>query len=444
MPMLHVTINNFIAGLGPGARHLLVACSGGVDSTALLVALSETPGIQVTAGHVNHHLRGVESDDDAEFVRNLCSRLGVPLLIADGTLDAEEVRGHGIEAAAREVRRERLQSMRREVAADFIATAHQRNDQAETVLMRMMTGSGIGGLRGIHPVRDDGFIRPLLDVSRRDVEAFLRERGIEPRIDRSNTDPRFLRNRVRAFLATAGDEVVTNLAAAAAQAGEQWRVLERVIDQADTAIAGEDETRFPSMPGDPWLRQALLHRHIRRLDADAREVSAADLTRLASEVDSIRRVSVTKSLELVRRGEELVLRRKPRKTEEFEIAFESAAYIPTIRSTMRVQPGTRHPAPGTQHFLLPTGAHGRFVVRNRRPGDRFIPLGMAHEKKLKDFLIDRKIAVEVRDRLPLLVWNDCIVWVAGVEISERFKVTDSPGELYEVWLENEDRSGIRR
>ena len=96
---------------------------------------------------------------------------------------------------------------------------------------------------------------------------------------------------------------------------------------------------------------------------------------------------------------------------------------------------------------LPAGAAARFTVRNRRDGDRFRPLGLASDKKLKDFLIDRKIAPEVRDRIPLLIWNDEIVWVAGIEVSDRFKVTSRAGELYEVTVEDEsqqDQAGIRR
>ncbi|HEX6097810.1 MAG TPA: tRNA lysidine(34) synthetase TilS [Thermoanaerobaculia bacterium] len=91
-----------------------------------------------------------------------------------------------------------------------------------------------------------------------------------------------------------------------------------------------------------------------------------------------------------------------------------------------------------QLFQLPHPAPARFTVRNRRPGDRFQPLGLLQPKKLKDFLIDRKIAAEVRDRLPLLVWNGEIVWIAGVEVSERFKVTDPPGVLFRVWLDDDE------
>jgi tRNA(Ile)-lysidine synthase len=442
--MLHAAVQEFLLTAGIERPRILAACSGGVDSTALLIVLAETEGVTLTAAHVNHHLRGAESEGDEVFVRDLCARLGVPLLVADGSLDPAEVRRLGVEAAAREVRLTRVQEMRQRAGAAFIATAHQRNDQAETVLMRLMTGSGIAGLRGIHPIREDGIIRPLLDVSRSDIEAFLRDREIVPRLDSSNADPRFLRTHVRAMLAGVGEDAVRNIAAVAAHAREQWRVLERVVDAAEQAIVTENETRFTAMPDDPWLRQALLHRHIRRLSEHVRDVSATDLGRLANQLDAIRRVSVTKDVELLRRGDEVILRRKPEKCADFEIEFEREAWIPELQATIHVQRSTRHAAPGTQHFQLPAGATPRFVVRNRRPGDRFRPLGLPHEKKLKDLLIDRKIPAEGRDRIPLLVWNGCIVWVAGVEISDSFKVTGGAGERYEVWLEVEDREGVQR
>src|SRR5207244_6335030 len=116
-------------------------------------ALAELGTLELIAAHVNHHLRGAESDGDEAFVRDLCARVGVPLRVADGTLDAEAVRHRGVEAAAREVRHARLHEIRAETGAKYVATAHHKNDQAETGLMRLMTGGGIAALRGIHPVR---------------------------------------------------------------------------------------------------------------------------------------------------------------------------------------------------------------------------------------------------------------------------------------------------
>ncbi len=411
---------------------VVAAVSGGVDSTALLIALHENGG-SVVAAHVNHHLRGADSDADEAFVRDLCMRLGVPLHVEDGTLDPRAVRERGIEAAAREVRHARLHAVRARVGGRWIATAHQKNDQAETVLMRLMTGGGIAALRGIHPVRDDGLVRPLLDVRRGEIDAFLKERGIAARFDASNADTRFLRNQVRAMLP---ESAVDNLAAVAAQARAQWRVLERAIDEADRSVTTDDETILRDLPDDAWLRQAILHKHIRRLDPTARDVGARELERLAAQLDDVKRISVAKHLELLRRADEIVLRKTPQQTPEFEIELKDTAYIPEIATTITVEKTKSQElrTKSSQLFELPRGAQPAFVVRNRRDGDRFHPLGAPAEKKLKDFLIDRKISAELRDRIPLLLWNGAIVWVAGVEVSERFRVTGS-GDRYEVRLD---------
>lgn len=426
MSSLPEAIRHFFVKEGTDGR-TLVAVSGGIDSTALLLALTRL-GIALEAAHINHHLRGTESDGDEQFVRDLCARLGVPLHVADGTLDPGAVRARGIEAAAREVRYERLRALRESVGARFVATAHQKNDQAETVLMRLLSGSGLAGLRGIHPVRSDGFIRPMLDVSRAEAEEFLRSNGIEARVDSSNADARFLRNRVRALLATLGG--VDALSAVAAEAREQWPLVEAVIDTAERAglEVKDTETRFRTWPGERWLRSALLQRHIRRLDPHARDFDAA---RLALEVDELKRTTVTKNLELIRRDGVLVLRRHFSNVPPYEVAVHAGAcaYIAEVDLTMHV---TREEA-GGQSIQLPRGATPDFVVRNRRSGDRFQPLGMRTPKKLKDFLIDRKVDVELRDRLPLLVWNGEIAWIAGVEVSERFKLSDGNGDRYQVW-----------
>ena len=428
---------------------LLVAASGGFDSTALLLALREIGYPSLVAGHVHHHLRGAESDSDERFVRDLCSELGIELLVADGALEPAAIRESGIEGAARTIRHQRLQEMRASSVARFIATAHQRNDQAETILMRLLTGGGLGALRGIHAVREDGVIRPMLEVSRQEVERFLRDRGIEPRFDRSNDDQRFLRNRVRSCLRGLDAADIDSLVALGERAVEQYPALQQALDEIEDADVQPGATRFRTLPDDHGLRQALLHRHIRRLDPRSRTVTATSLERLARTMETLKRVSVTRSLELVREGETVVLRRIAAKTEPFEVSLEAgrSLILHPLHAIIRLRrcdseegplrgPGQR------QRFQLPPGSAPRFVVRNRRDGDRFQPLGCAHEKKLKDVLIDRKIAAQSRDRIPLLLWNDIIVWVGGVEVSERFRIADTPADRYEVSIE-ENEEGIQ-
>ena len=250
--MIVEAIRRFFARYRIARGPIVAAVSGGIDSTALLIALVEMGDIDFSAAHVNHHLRGAESDDDEAYVRELCARYDIPLRVAEGRLDPDAVRQRGIEAAAREVRHARL----REIAGTaLIATAHQKNDQAETVLMRLMSGGGIAALRGIHPVRDDGVIRPLLEVTREEIEQFLAERNVTPRFDRSNADSRFLRNRIRVLLREFDAGVIDNLAAIADQARQQWPVLDQAVDGAEDVAVTETDTRFRSMPEDAWRKK---------------------------------------------------------------------------------------------------------------------------------------------------------------------------------------------
>lgn len=417
--MLVDAVRRFFAERAIAPSPIVAAVSGGADSTALLLALAELR-VDVSAAHVNHHLRGAESDADERFVRDLCTRLGIALDVADGALDPAAVKRAGVEAAAREIRTRLLLEIKERRGARFVATAHQKNDQAETVLMRLFTGSGLAGLRGIHPVREDGFIRPMLDVTRHDVEDFLRRRGITPRVDSTNADPRFLRNRIRAALREHGPAVIESLAEVAKHATTMWESIERDVDVVAVETT-DDETRFAKLPDDPVIRHALLLRHIRRLDPHARDISY--------DFDGAKRVSITKSLELLRRGDGVTLRKKPRPIDEyeFEIAAGQEIFIPQAGVTFRVARDG-----GGQPFQLPKDATPNFTIRNRRNGDRFRPLGLGHEKKLKDLLIDRKIPIEQRDRIPLLIWNGEIVWVAGVEISDAFKITGDDGDRYVV------------
>jgi tRNA(Ile)-lysidine synthetase, N-terminal domain/tRNA(Ile)-lysidine synthetase, C-terminal domain len=428
--------------------HLLLALSGGFDSTALVLTLAplRDAGYHLTAAHVNHHLRGADSSADERFVKRLCGNLDIPLRIVDGRLSREAIREYGIEGAARNLRYDALERVRAELHADYIVTAHQKNDLAETVLMRLISSGAVSGLRGIAP-RSERILRPMLEVSRSEVESLLASAGVAPRIDRSNFDARFTRNRIRHELMPLLETINPNVVSALVETAKQIREItdiasiyfDEIASRAVRRSAHRSDIDLDAIPPRASILETLLLREIRHLQPRSRDVSTADLRRFAAAAGKLSRVSVTKRLELVRRGNTLSLCRRRPPTAPFEHRIEPGVecLIDEISARVVVRRLPNHPedfrsSDGlTQCFQLPEPA-GAFSVRNRRSGDRFRPLGMASEKSLNHFLIDRKIRRDERENILLLLWNDQIVWVSSVEVSEHFRVSDSERPVWEV------------
>lgn len=203
MPSLLDSILQFATRHGMFARHYRVgvAVSGGADSVCLLevlVALRQHWDLSLEVIHLDHQLRGAESEADAEFVRSLAERHRLAFVLERANVtEYAAARGENLEQAARNLRLEFFRRLRAARGLDRIATGHTRSDQAETVLLRFLRGSGASGLTGILPVTEEGLVRPLLETSRSEIEQWLSARGIPWRLDRTNQDPRFRRNRIR-------------------------------------------------------------------------------------------------------------------------------------------------------------------------------------------------------------------------------------------------------
>jgi tRNA(Ile)-lysidine synthase len=181
--------------------HILAAVSGGPDSAALLrvlTILSPEYGLRLTVAHLNHSLRGVEAEREEDFVRNLCAEMGISCVCRRvDILSLQKGQGRSLEEVAREVRYRFLEEIADSCGADRIATGHHRDDQAETVLINLIRGSGTEGLKGILPVRDGRIIRPMIEVKRYEIIEFLEREGLTYMMDSSNLTPVFLRNRIR-------------------------------------------------------------------------------------------------------------------------------------------------------------------------------------------------------------------------------------------------------
>ena len=449
----------------PSGARVLVALSGGGDSVALLLIMRalHAQGDVVLAGaaHLNHRLRGAESDADEAFCRALAERLSVPF-VSDGVDVAALARSEkrSIEDAARRARYAFLERAADALEADVIATGHTRDDQAETFLLRILRGAGTRGLAAIRP-RIGRVVRPLLDVSREELRALLEKEGEPFREDATNADVRIARNRVRhevipLLRARFSGGVVDALAREAELARRDEDFLRRqAIDLARTIVlsANDSELRIAAAPlaeAHPALSSRVAQAVLEKL-SNGRAIGFEHVERFlelaARTADS---ALALPGQDAIRIGREIVLRPRKAGLKGEGTTGAHGTIFPVVNSfafSLSI-PGEVQSGPWAiaaselgraSNGVWPTWV-GRgnevgiaagvlalpLAVRSRRPGDRFRPLGAPGKRKLQDFLVDRKVPRADRDALPLVV--DAlgrIVWVPGQAVAEEFKVSAS-------------------
>ena len=415
------------AMLPPGTT-VLCALSGGADSMCLLHWLTCRPGVTVRAAHFDHHLRGAESDADARFVREQCAALGVALTVdgADVAAAAKEA-GTGIEETARALRYAFLQATAARLGCDVIATAHNADDNAETLLLHLARGTGLQGLTGIPPRRDN-LVRPLLTTSRAEILAYLERRGLPHREDSSNTDERYARNKIRAqvmpvlralnprFLDSSAaairslrsDNDYLNAQAARVCLNARWAeddlVIEaRCIADLPPALAPRAARRLMEMMGDGSTDCTAAHLN-----------GIVDLCR----GDDPSAVLFLPHGILVQRvyGDLLLTTQTgplPPLTEtplEFDgvTAPENSRWRCTCRPC--VCPEKREP--GVWYFRRDALGPDA-VLRPRRQGDELAVAGRRGTKTVKKWLIDAKIPRREREQIPLLCDSRGVAALAG-------------------------------
>ena len=441
----------------PG-QHLLVAVSGGADSITLLSLLhrlARSWRLTLTAVHCNYGLRGTESDGDEMFVKTFCQERQLSLVIHRPKLVKRRQRS-SIQATARDARYDFMKQLAHEVRADRIAVGHTASDQAETVLMWMLRGAGMAGLAGMSYAREDRIIRPLLASTREEILAYLDHEGLTYRHDSSNDKPFYYRNRIRKELLP----IITQLAPTAVRLlqrqadvlREEEYYLEAVTDNLRRALvsndsAGEqrlDRQAFIELP--IALQRRLVRAVLRTFDEEKRAssfrvVESVRLVLLKGKSEarlSLKQTLLTLDERSVRLGSmggthTDEIDSELGKSEYVRVSVPSTVYWARTGQQIQVQHMTRRNAElrsvtsATQRVLFDTNRYSEpLIIRPWRAGDRFFPQGMkGSSKKLQDFFTDRKIARHQRDRIPLLVSPEGILWVVGMRQDERFVVSRS-------------------
>ena len=479
--------------LWPAGATLVAAVSGGADSLCLLgtlLAMGDrgVPGApgEIVVAHLDHGLRGAVGAADGRFVASLAEELGVSCVVERIDVAALARRERrSLEEAARRARYAFLRRVALEVGAVRICTGHTQDDQAETVIMHFVRGSGLAGLAGMAPLAGD-VARPLLALTRDQTEAYCAARGWVPRQDASNADRRFTRNRirrellpiletynpgVRATLARNATLIAADEAYLEAEAATAWEDMARPTTEPDDAGIALDLHILRATPLALRLRlyrraarltsgeqSALEARHLTLLedllwaDVDERTLMLSDPIRVTRDAVALRFATDQKPTERVVRLPEAALPEAPRRVLPVPGAVEMPELGWRVRAWRMEEPAglersTEPPPPELSPFaragdearvghatmrvyLAPELSDQPLSVRAWHPGDRFRPLGMAAEKKVQDYFADAKVPRAVRHTLPLVFGADHLLWIAGLRIDDRAKLgPDAQGAL---------------
>ena len=441
---------------------VVVGVSGGPDSVCLLHALcslSEQLNIRIYAVHINHMLRGEESIADQRYVEDLCEKLGIPLYVR--TFDIKSIaaeKGISLEEAGREVRYREFEKVCKEVGADKIAVAHNRNDQAETVLMHIIRGAGTGGLKGMDFKRGN-VIRPLLGIDRKDIEEYCRLHGLSPRTDSTNLESIYTRNKIRLDLipyinTQFGIDIEDNLCR-----------MSRLIRDEDEFIENEAACVFREsirmertgqiwldipklMNSHPAILRRVLRMAVRKIKGDLKGIenvhieAAADLCILGETGKLIHLPSdirISKSYDTLK----VFIDSEKEKPRPFCIPVEvpGITLVEDLEAALIAEITTNggsfsYKNMGDNRSLIQyfdyNSLNDGIYIRNRRNGDVFKPFKSRGTKKLKEYFIDSKIPRDARDKIPLIASGNEIVWIIGHKISDKFKVSENTKSILKL------------
>jgi tRNA(Ile)-lysidine synthase len=444
---------------------LLVAVSGGPDSVCLLHILAELReklGITLHIAHLNHKLRGAESEADARYVSELAHRLGIPATTEERDVKAYQARQHiSLEEAAREVRYTFLSQVAQAIRAKEAAAGHTVDDHTETILMHLVRGAGIKGLQGLQPrtqwqlaENSITIVRPLLQVSREETAEYCRQHHLAPRIDTSNLSLSPLRNRIRhqllPLLKSYNPQVAEALQRTARIAGDDLGFIDQQCLQLWNEIAQKqgnaiilDKQRLLKSPS--VLRRYLLRMSIEKLVGNIKDIEMRHIEDIMSILTKPagKRLNLPGGLIFTVEYDRYLLSQDrealspfPPLEDEFPLKLPGETILPGWRTEASIIDPSIVKGKGiglinndlTAYFDLDK-AGDKLTVRSRQRGDRFQPLGMSQPKKLGEFMIDAKIPQAWRGRIPIVCSPKHILWVVGWRIDDRAKVTEDTKQI---------------
>lgn len=435
---------------------IVLGLSGGPDSICLLHILNrlrETLEIEVYAAHLNHQIRGIEAQKDALYITQICDDLGITSFVK--SIDVPKYckeKGLSIEEGARKLRYEMFDEIKEKTQSNKIAIGHNLNDQAETILMRIMRGTGLQGLRGIEYIRDNGLIRPILDIERSEIEAYCDEYNLNPRIDQTNLETIYTRNKIRLELIpymkdNFNPNVIQSIVRMSNSLKSDSDYIEKEADikfkevsvVKDGCVEIELESYFKLHEA---IKARVLRHGIKHILGDTNFVDQKhieDIMQLEDQNKIDKMINLPRGIFAYRKKDNILLTNKEIVVEDIEFYHnipsngfvklkELGLFLET--QTMNIDRYKNMKTDKISKGFDFDKIKGGIVVRNREQGDKIkLPAG---SKKLKDLFIDLKIPREERCKVPVIVDEQGILCVGSYKTSENYKIDNQTKEVLKI------------
>jgi len=431
---------------------VVVALSGGPDSTALLAALAQISkelDFDIIVAHYNHGLRGIHSDQDKKYSQELASKWGL-VFVSEKMDPKQRQKGVSPEDFYRKQRYQFLNKVAEDYKAQKIALGHNIQDQAETVLLNLLRGSGLEGLKGILPMREGKFIRPLIEVSRGEIIDFLSEAGISYCSDSSNNSNIYLRNKIRSELIPYLKErfnpkIIENLAQMAEVLRQDDDYIGKSVQEAleSTYIQNQPDEislNIEYLKGlAPAIRSRMFKKILESLSPEKNGFSflnIKDLDRLAQAAKSGKRISLPLGIEARREYDNLILTWDKiflkQVDYEYPVEIPSVIHIKEINRRISIEKTSKSKMDlrsKDKVYLDLDKIQQPVVLRNRRDGDRFQPLGMKGRQKIKSLLINQKIPRGRRNEVMMFVDQESVIWIENIHLNDRVKISPKTNNI---------------
>ena len=433
---------------------VFIALSGGADSVVLLYKMKEIQsqyGLTLEAIHVNHYIRGIEADNDEKFCIGLCEKLNIDINVYKVDIPAlAKQKRLGIEECARNARYEYFYKMLKEKKFDFVATAHNSNDNAETVLFNMIRGSGLRGLCGIPPVRDK-IIRPLIECSKSQILHFAKENDIRFVFDKTNDDKKYTRNYIRHEIIPKALELNPSFL----ESAQRMCKLLSIDDDYLTNQADEFINKALIINGHIVfciidlidLHDSILSRVIMKCYDKISKGNQLSFANIKVAIDTIRKndgnkvIMLPKNIIIEILYDKIIFKKQNKtiahdfyyeiKNDEDDIFFEQSEITIKYKIESNKQFTKKDGIVNINYDII----KGNLFFRNRKANDGFVPLGGVGTKSVKKMLIDNKIPREKRDFLPVLCCDNEVIWVFGLDrINNKFKPDKDTKKILRLFI----------